>query len=73
LVYSQFIYNYNLAVIFILFPIIIGILLVLFSKIIKCQEERMKKIKTVYQRALGEYTFSGLILSGCPIAVGAAL
>lgn len=72
--YSQFIYNFNTGILFILAPLLVGIVIMIVSKIKNFDDdETAKKVAKAGALALGEYVFAGLVFGGCVIAVSAIL
>jgi hypothetical protein len=58
--YSQFLYNLNTGMLLVVLPLVIGGIALIIGAI--CQ---WKGAKTVGRYALGEYTFIGLLFTGC--------
>lgn len=74
ILYSQFLYNFNTGILFILAPFLVGIVILIISKIKRFDDdESAKKVKNAGALALGEYVFAGLVFGGCVIAVSAIL
>ncbi len=63
--YSQFLYNLNSGLLFIIGPILAGFIALIVSKTRKANEESAAKAKRFYESALGEYLFVGLAYCGC--------
>jgi hypothetical protein len=63
--YSQFLYNLNSGLIFIIGPILIGLIALIVSRVRDMSEKSTAKLKRFYELALGEYSFVGLVFCGC--------
>lgn len=74
ILYSQFLYNFNTGMLFILVPIIAGTLILIFSKIKRFDnDESLKKVERAGALALGEHAYAGLVFGGCVISISAML
>lgn len=71
--YSQFLYNFNAGIVFILAPFLVGITIIIISKLKRFDDETLKKISKAGALALGDYVFAGLAFGGCVITVSAIL
>ena len=72
--YSQFICicNFNVGVLLILLPIVIGLIALLISRIVT-DEEKSKRYREVSYSFLGSLVFSGLMFGGVAMGFGLLL
>ena len=70
--YSQFICNFNIGVLFIILPIVIGLIVLLISKVVS-EEEKAKKYREAAYSFLGSITFSGLMFGSVVVGFGLLL
>jgi hypothetical protein len=70
--YSQFICNFNVGVLLILLPIVIGLIALLISRIVT-DEEKSKRYREVSYSFLGSLVFSGLMFGGVAVGFGLLL
>ena len=71
--YSQFLYNFNLGILVVVLPLLVGLGAFLASKLGSFSEAGTKRVHKVYKLALGDYTFSGLIFAGSIVGAAAIL
>jgi hypothetical protein len=57
----------------VILPLLVGAVARVVAKVGDHSEDRLNKIKKVYMLALGEWTFLGLIFSGCIIGASTVL
>ena len=68
--YSRFAENFNMLLLIICLLLLSGLVVYILSKTVM---KNSKKIVTVYQRLIGEYTFTFLMLSAYIISCSTAL
>lgn len=71
--YSQFLYNFNMGILVIILPLLVGLGAFLASKLGSFSEAATRRVHKIYRLAMGEYTFTGLIFSGSIIGAAAVL
>lgn len=71
--YSQFLYNFNMGMLVIILPLLVGLGAFLASKLGSFSEEGTKRVERVYRLAIGEYTFTGLIFASSIVGAAAVL
>ena len=71
--YSQFIYNVNLGLVFVFLPLLIGFVTLFVSKIINFSRKHADNVESAYKRLLAEYPFAGLIFLGCSVGAASVL
>ena len=71
--YSQFIYNVNLGLVFVFLPLLIGFVTLFISKVINFSRKNADNVESAYKRLLAEYPFAGLIFVGCSVGAASVL
>ena len=71
--YSQFLYNFNLGILVIVLPLLVGLGAFLAGRLGSFGEAGRKRAEMVRRLAVGDYTFAGLTFASSIVGAAAVL